>query len=148
MTRFLSFSSWTARKHRRWVHPALYMARSTVPGGGSGVYAARDISKGSHLGYYCGRVFWTYPQTNKRDWAYMMAVSRRPPWIPRAVWMARHKGPAYVDGTNMLSRVNCCRGGYVQNVDFTASGRFVTVADIKAGDELFICYGDEYWADR
>ena len=148
--RFLAYSSWRPRRHRKWVHPALFLQPSTVPGAGVGVFAARDIPQGSHLGYYCGRVFWTYPKRNKRGWAYVMEVSRRPPWIPRETWRARRQAgtPPYVDGKGTLSLVNCCRGGRTQNADFSASGRFFTLCDVKAGEELFLCYGDDYWDSR
>jgi hypothetical protein len=148
--RFLAYRCWPAAKHRKWVHPALFVQQSTVPGAGRGVFAARDIPKGSHLGYYCGRVYWSYPRRNKRDWAYLLTVIRRPPWIPRDKWRERRKAdePPTVDGTGLLSLCNCCHGGRTQNAEFSYSGRFYSVQDIRQGDEVLIAYGDGYWEDR
>jgi hypothetical protein len=144
------FTAWSARKHRRWVHPGLFAAESKVPGAGTGVFAAWDLPKHTHLGYYCGRVHWTYPQRNKRNWVYMLALARRPPWIAREVWRAKKRRgqTPCVDGVGILSQCNCHHGGYVQNADFNATGRFYTLRHVKAGQEILVNYGEEYWESR
>ena len=60
-----------------------------MQGAGTGVFATQSLKAGTHLGYYCGRVYWRYPKTNARDWAYMLRLDRRPPWIPLDVWNAK-----------------------------------------------------------
>jgi len=123
----------------------LYIARSTVHGAGMGVFAAEAMSEGTHLGYYRGRVFHKYPKRNKRNFAYILEICRRPPWLKKETW--KKKGhPIYVDGTCVLSRINCCRGNEdCWNCDITAVGGFVLNADVQPHEEILIHYGDDYW---
>ena len=113
---FAAFRKWTPRKHRKWCHPTLRTGPSTLQGAGTGVFATQPLKAGTHLGYYCGRVYWRYPKTNARDWAYMLRLNRRPPWIPSDVWNAKrmlHSLQAVcVDGRGTLSLINCCRGKF------------------------------------
>ena len=149
-TTYAGYPRWPASKHRRWVHPGLFAAPSTVEGAGTGVFASRALPAGTHLGYYCGRMYWSYPTCNARDWSYFLALHHRPPWIARATWTARRKRakPAYVDGRGLLSLLNCCRGGPHENCEYSASGRVHVTHDIVAGGELFTNYGTDYWASQ
>jgi hypothetical protein len=136
---YAAFGKWTPQKHKTWCHPGLRAGPSTIQGAGTGVFATQPIKAGTHLGYYCGRVYWRYPKQNARDWAYMLHLERRPPWIPVDVWHLKRtlkrnlnssatqaetraaKGGSFkktakaaacvcVDGRGTLSLINCCHG--------------------------------------
>ena len=107
---FASYSKWPATRHRDWVHPLLFRVPSSIAGAGTGVFASGPISAGAHLGYYCGRVHWTYPVRNGRNFYYILEISRRPPWIGRSAWaLRRNSGGAYVDGVGDMAMINCCK---------------------------------------
>ena len=146
-TTYSGYGKWSAAKHRRWVHPGLFAAPSTVAKAGTGVFASRALRAGTHLGYYSGRIYWSYPAQNARDWRYFLALRCRPPWVPRDTWATRRKRnePPCIDGAGMLSLINCCRGGPGENCEFAASGRVHVTRDIAEGGELFVNYGPEYW---
>jgi hypothetical protein len=102
---YAAFGKWTPQKHKTWCHPGLRAGPSTIQGAGTGVFATQPIKAGTHLGYYCGRVYWRYPKQNARDWAYMLHLERRPPWIPVDVWhlkrtLKRNSNSSATCGTN------------------------------------------------
>lgn len=143
--------AFTPEQHRYWTHPSLETRASTIPGAGLGVFATQDLPAKTHLGYYVGDVHWTYPDSDDRHFAYIMEISRRPPWIDKVQW-ARHRRKKEAPVVNgcadcILSYVNCCKGVWSKmNVDFTRSGRFETTRRIPKGSEIFINYGMlEYW---
>lgn len=146
-SRYTSWKKWPLQKHRTWVHPALHKQASGVPGAGVGVFTTHDLKKGVHLGYYTGRLHWTYPDEDARDHQYLMEIPRRPAWIARAEWHAnRTTTPPLVNGEGLLGYLNCAKGqSTLQNCAFSKSGRFETIRDIPQGSELFIDYGDYYW---
>ena len=149
-SKFKKWSKWPREKHIEWVHPSLYQDKSTILNAGTGVFADRDLLRGTHLGFYVGDVYWTYPETCDRDFGYLMYLASRPPWITKKTWKKQSqqsecKG-AIVDGTNMLAYMNCCNGTPLKpNCVFTTSGRFVVHQKIKANTELIIWYGENYW---
>jgi hypothetical protein len=148
MRKFTNWKSWPRNKHLIWVHPSLYTSVSTIPDAGTGVFTTTDIPKGAHLGYYTGRIHWSYPDHDDRNFDYMMGISYRPGWIGVVEWRRnrQNRESPTVDGDSLLGYINCCLGDcQTQNCMFTGSGRFVTTRGIPAGRELFIHYGPEYW---
>ena len=143
--------SFTPEQHRYWTHPCLEKRASTIPGAGLGVFATHDLPAKTHLGYYVGCIHWTYPKHDDRHFAYIMEVSRRPPWISKSRWSRhrrRNEAPV-INGCEdcILGYVNCCKGVWSKmNADFSRSGRFYTIKPVRRGEELFINYGMlEYW---
>jgi hypothetical protein len=120
---------------------------STIKEAGEGVFARVALSSGTDLGYYRGQVFEEWPEKNNRDHAYFLQISHRPSWITTRGWSeVRH--PLYIDGDNILSKINCCRDeAWRQNAEFGYSGRFTTTKSVEEGAELFIHYGPDYWSD-
>lgn len=126
-------------------HVGLFKRRSTIPHAGDGVFTKCRLNKETHLGYYMGRIFWKYPKRNKRNFDYIMQISRRPPWIPRSTWESKKTNCVVVDGNNILAYFNDGDQSGQTNCRFTQSGRFVTNRCIEPGEELFVSYGEDYW---
>jgi hypothetical protein len=125
--------------------PRFYIAPSTIPDGGLGVFAAENLKTNTRCGYYMGRVFHKYPRQNRRNFQYILKVERRPPWMEKEYWKTEGP-PIYIDGTNVLSRVNDPRGTKLKaNTEMNTVGAFVLCANVKAGEELLVSYGDSYW---
>ena len=132
-------------KEQAWQDEFLQIKVSTIPNAGNGVFAKKLIPAKTIMGYYRGRKFHQDTRTNKRHFNYFMELTRRPSWISQSDWI--NKGhPVHVDGTNILSLVNCCKENTsCQNATFAASGKFTTTKDIQPDQEIFIYYGHEYW---
>jgi uncharacterized protein len=126
----------------------LVVRESTIAGAGDGVFARCRIAADTSLGYYRGAVLDQYPDHNDRDYCYMLEISYRPAWISKERW-AQLQHPVYIDGDNVLSKINCCQGdACVQNTTFLSSGRFHTTRTVEEGEELFVDYGEDYWTSR
>jgi len=126
---------------------SLEIRPSQIEGAGNGVFAVKRMKAGTPLGDYRGRLYHKYPKTNKRKFAYFLEIGRRPKWIKKETW--RDKGhPIWVDGSNMLSVINGCRGDYdVQNCEMLSTGRFVLSKDVEENEEIVTDYGEDYWSD-
>ena len=124
-------------------HARLMVRKSTIPKAGKGLFARKDIPKGTKLGYYAG-VYLTEEQYNKlRNQDY--------------VWYVKEN--LYVDAypckKALLRFINSFQSSKQRrkmkkqfNVEpYTYGGKlwYRTIKNVKAGEELFIDYGDDYW---
>jgi SET domain-containing protein len=100
-----------------------YVSDSTIHG--KGLFAKRDISKGCYLGTYDG------PETQENDTYVLWAQNEQGAWIGR-------------DGQNLLRYLN---HHYEPCAEFEGFDLYAT-ADIAAGREITIDYGDEFDAEE
>lgn len=141
-----------------WQHTkfnkGLEVKRSEIPGAGAGLFATRDFEDGDLIGHYTGEVK-TRAQSERDDTGFAVA---------------RDDG-MHVDANNTQTEptrfANDCEGGDFpcdNNAEFLDEGDWVpdgaggerwqtnrldvrATADIEAGDEIYLNYGQEYWAD-
>jgi hypothetical protein len=125
----------------------LYVAQSTISNAGRGIFTKQKLKKGTKLGYYKGVIYHEIPDENERENDYIMEITKRPPWISKEIWNKGH--PIQIDGNNILSLINGCRENKnIWNCDVLSTGMFVLNENVEKDDEIFICYGDEYWDCR
>ena len=139
----------TAKGQYCWNHLAsvegLRVKRSTIPGGGNGLFAARDIPAGTRIDYTGDRV----PLDDENDGgAYFLEISKT-----TAIDAAR-------TNSNVARWINDPKG-----TDETANCTFVVYTPagagpggrragvrtrrlIKKGEEILVCYGVGYWGFR
>jgi len=118
--------------------------QSQIPKGGYGLFAKQDIPKGSIIDFYHGKRLSRseYRELPEGTDQYIMEINRN----------------TYVDCKDskcLISYANDARGltriqGLRNNCYFelTATGRNIamkTSRKIKAGEELFVFYGNSYW---
>ena len=120
--------------------------KSQIQGAGKGLFTKRDIKKGERIIEYLGEII-TDAECDKRaendQYGYIFYISKKKCVdafnTPEA--LARYandaKGLTKIKGlTN-----NCCYAIYKN------SGWIKAEKDIKAGSEIFVSYGAEYWRD-
>ena len=121
---------------------------SRIPGAGMGVFATKDISKGTEIGEYKGKFisdeeYWKL--VNADEWHYVMGLDE-----------CSYKftnGIKYIDGRvgNFTTRINFAPEEF-QNVKFkkVCEKPYVVVIatkDIKKDDEIYVDYGPNYIYD-
>ncbi len=120
--------------------------KSKIPGAGKGLYTKVNFKKGERIIEYIGEII-TEAQLDKRAendiFGYAFFVSKRKCidayYRPEA--LAR-----YANDAKGLTRVkglknNCCYSIWKNR------GWIEAERDIKAGEEIFVSYGAEYWRD-
>lgn len=122
------------------------LGKSTIPGGGTGVFCKEAIPKGMDLGYYRGEII--TPEEHQRRHAkkgygeYVLIVDD----------MDNAGKEVYIDGKhyyNWVSRVNAAKGtGKKANMHWDGNGHVFALRNIKKGEELFVNYGAEYWRGK
>ena len=111
--------------------------KSNIPGAGVGVFAKKDIKADTDLGWYRGEHLSAEEFGKKYDKkgysVYVLCVDN----------------DINVDATkhyNWISRINASKGTNKKpNVYWDSEGRLFAKKNIKAGEELYVCYGAEYW---
>lgn len=124
----------------------LIVKKSTLPNAGKGLFTKRDIKKGERIVEYLGEVI-TEAELDRRAendiYGYAFYISKRKCidayYTPEAY--ARYandaKGLVRIKGVTN----NCCYEVWKNR------GWISAEKDIKAGSELFVSYGAEYWRD-
>lgn len=124
----------------------LAVKKSTLPGAGKGLFTKRDIKKGERFVEYLGEVI-TEAELDRRAendiYGYAFFISKKKCidayYTPEA--LARYandaKGIVKIKGL----RNNCCYTIWKQR------GWIQAERNIKAGEEIFVSYGAEYWKD-
>jgi uncharacterized protein len=120
--------------------------KSKIPGSGKGLFTKIDFKKGARIIEYLGEII-TEKELDERAekdiYGYAFYVSKKkcidayytPNELARFANDA--KGITRVKGINN----NCCYEIYKNR------GWIKAEKDIKAGDEIFVSYGAEYWKD-
>lgn len=124
----------------------LAVKKSTLPGAGKGLFTKRDIKKGERFVEYLGEVI-TEAELDRRAendiYGYAFFISKKKCidayYQPDA--LARYandaKGIVRIKGI----KNNCCYTIWKQR------GWIQAERNIKAGEEIFVSYGAEYWKD-
>lgn len=111
---------------------------SLVPGIGSGLFATKDMKKGTFLGYYAGdllRGFQVYRRYHGRAPMYVLQL----------------KKDLYVDASdekvsNILRYANdAYKTKFNNNAKFAQNTGIILTKHVKAGEEIFISYGASCW---
>lgn len=127
----------------RQQHSRLMVKKSSIPKAGMGLYAKQDIPKGTKLGYYAG-VYLNEEQYNKlRNQDYVWYVKKN---LYVDAYPCKKALLRYIN--SFMSSKQRIRMKKQFNVEpYTYNGKlwYRTIKNVKAGDELFIDYGDEYW---
>ena len=124
----------------------LVVKKSTIPGSGKGLFTKRDIKKGERIIEYLGEII-TEAECNRRAEnnfsGYVFYISKR-----KCIdAYSDHKALArYANDARGLIRIkgiknNCCYEIWKNR------GWINAEKNIKAGDEIFVSYGAEYWRD-
>ena len=133
--------------------PATTIKPSTLgPEVGLGIFAAEDIFRGEHMGWYYGEVYTEHPENGSH---YMLEIERKPCWVPDSVWKTKVRGqglfidgqPAAEGGVQYRFSMLNHDGGEKTNVKFLQNGRVVALKNIKEGDELFLNYGPLFFSE-
>ena len=120
----------------------LSVKKSTIKAAGKGLFAAKDISKGTKLGYYAGKYMNEAAYEKLKDQNYVWEI----------------KNNLYVDAkpcpkatlrfiNSLMPKKGTSRNGKFNVEPYTYNGKlwYRTIKNVKAGTELFIDYGDHYW---
>lgn len=109
-----------------------------MPGAGKGLFATEDIKAGEHIGFYTGKVLNDY-QANRKpyvDSLYLVYVCKDY-WINGEGRLANY--------TRYINHAcKKCNSRLVTSTRWKTA-RIEAVRPIKAGEEIFFDYGDEYW---
>jgi uncharacterized protein len=120
----------------------LIIKRSTLKGAGKGLFTARDISKGTKIVEYKGKITtWKEVDDRKGLNAYIYYVNRN------------HVIDARTTTKELARYANDAKGllrceGLSNNCTYEIEGIKVYIKamrNIPAGSELFVGYGKEYW---
>ena len=128
------------------MHPDFIVKKSILPGAGKGLFTKKDIKKGERVVEYLGEIV-TEAELDRRAekdiYGYAFYISKKKCidayFTPKE--LARYandaKGLTKIKGINN----NCCY------VVYKNSGWIKAEKNIKAGEEIFVAYGAEYWKD-
>lgn len=124
----------------------LVIKKSTIPNSGKGLFTKRDIKKGERIVEYLGETI-SWKECDERaerdEYGYVFYISRKKCidafHTPEAI--ARYANDAAGLTKIAGKKNNCIYEIYDKRGWITAS------KNIKAGEELFVSYGAEYWRD-
>ena len=120
--------------------------KSTIPGAGKGLFTLCDIKKGELILEYLGEII-TEAECDKRaekdEYGYIFYISKKKCVdafnTPEA--LAR-----YANDANGLTKIKGIRNNCCYEVS-KQRGWIKAEKNIKAGEEIFVSYGAEYWRD-
>ena len=124
----------------------LKVRKSKIPGAGKGLYTLKDIKKGERVVEYLGEII-TDAECDKRaekdEYGYIFYISKNK--CIDAFNMPEVKA-RYANDANGLTKVKGVRNNCSYEV-WKRSGWIKAEKNIKAGDEILVSYGAEYWRD-
>lgn len=115
--------------------------KSTIPKAGKGAFATENFHKGEVIGKYTGeriskKVF--EQMDNSRRVYVLEVIKGNRKFLIDAYDPEKSGWPRYINHYPKNSK---------PNVEFLEDGRISVIRHIKAGEELFIDYGDQYWVE-
>lgn len=124
----------------------LAVKKSSIPGAGKGLFTKRDVKKGERIVEYLGEIIsWKECdiRAERDEGGYVFYVNRKkcidafhtPEELARFANDARGL-------TKIAGITNNCKYEIYKN-----SGWIAATKNIKAGSEIFVSYGAEYWRD-
>lgn len=125
---------------------------STITGAGNGVFATRDIRKGTVIGEYVGKVLHgPHPSVLPREVPYVYFTRGGNTIAPYKSCLVRYiNDNINVGASKTIGRV-VRYPQHPHNVEFVERDenvRVVATADIPEDEELFLSYGPSYWNPR
>ncbi|MEP6748756.1 MAG: SET domain-containing protein-lysine N-methyltransferase, partial [Bacteroidota bacterium] len=121
---------------------SLVVKKSTLPKSGKGLFTKASISKGELVVEYRGKITtWKHILANKVFNGYVFYVNRN--HVVDAMKNMKALG-RYANDAKGLSKIK----GIRNNADYVVRQGKVYIhatANIRAGDEIFVNYGKEYW---
>jgi SET domain-containing protein len=122
----------------------LKVKKSQIPNSGKGLFTTVDIKKGERIVEYKGRLHkWKDIKHQDHTNGYLLYMTSQAVIDGRP---ARSFG-RYANDAAGLSRV----AGLKNNAEYLYQGKRCFIESkrtIKAGEEIFVAYGREYWSDR
>ncbi|MCW3117800.1 MAG: hypothetical protein JWM28_1882 [Chitinophagaceae bacterium] len=120
----------------------LFIKKSTLPGAGMGLFTKTFIPKGTRIVEYKGRIS-NWHELEEKEWnnGYIFYVTRRHVINARPY---KKSFARYANDAKGLRKMT----GVRNNALYTTSGRRVFIhakTDVKAGSEILVDYGREYW---
>ncbi|MGB3948293.1 MAG: SET domain-containing protein [Bacteroidia bacterium] len=124
----------------------LEVRKSTIPNAGKGLYTKRDIKKGERIVEYLGEII-TWKECDiraeKDEGGYVFYISRN------KCIDAFHTPDAlarYANDAKGLTKIKGINNNCVYEI-YKNRGWITATKNIKAGSEIFVSYGAQYWRD-
>lgn len=126
----------------------LELGKSKIRGAGYGVFAKRDIKAGTKLGLYAGEVISEEEAKLREDRTYFFRVNHGSSGGSHIV---DARDNTYANIMKFINGVKSARQKKKQNCvsyQYKSAIYYKTSCDIKAGEELLLDYGDDYWGEE
>src|SRR5688500_3108302 len=120
----------------------LYVKNSTIPGAGKGLFTKKEITKGTRVLEYKGKITgWNNADHDDGNNMYLFYVRK-----DHVIDARKHKNSLarYTNDANGFTKMK----GIRNNCVFVIDGLQVfveTTRDIPAGGEILVDYGKDYW---
>jgi SET domain-containing protein len=124
----------------------LIVKRSTLPQSGKGLFTKRDIKKGERFVEYLGEIV-TEKELDRRAekdiYGYAFYISKN-----RCIdaFYTPNELARYANDAQGISKIKGLKNN-CSYVVYKNSGWIEAQKNIKAGEEIFVSYGKEYWKD-
>jgi SET domain-containing protein len=128
------------------MYEGLVVKKSTIPKAGKGLFVTRDVKKDERIVEYLGEII-TWEECDVRaekdEGGYVFYINRKKCidafHTPEA--LAR-----YANDANGLVKIEGVRNNCVYEI-YKNRGWIKATKNIKAGSEIFVSYGAQYWKD-
>ncbi len=124
----------------------LLVKKSTLPGAGKGLFTKKDIKKGERIIEYLGEII-TEAELDRRAekdiFGYAFFISKR-----KCIdaYYTPDELARYANDARGLKRIKGLRNNSCYDV-YKNSGWIKAEKNIRAGEEIFVSYGAQYWRD-
>ena len=124
----------------------LVVKKSTIPNSGKGLFTKRDVKKGERIVEYLGEII-TEAELDRRAekdiYGYAFFISKK-----KCVdaYYTPNELARYANDAKGITRIPGVNNNCVYEI-WKNRGWIKAEKNIKAGDEIFVSYGHEYWRD-
>jgi SET domain-containing protein len=119
----------------------LMVKTSTIPNTGKGLFAKKQISKGSYITEYLGKIStWKDADHDDGNNAYIYYINRKHVIDAKGSKAFAH----YANDASGFKKIK----GLSNNSEYVVDGKRVFIVakrDIAKGEEIFVGYGKDYW---